>query len=135
MPLAAIIVGAMLIDLGFRGTQHQFAAQLGTDFGKGSQFLTWAAAIGGFGALGYVPGVGKLADALLGLVVMVLIITKGGLFDQVQNLVLSPPGPSAAVPLSAYGNPPPDVVVEGSSGGSTASAVGSFVGSVVKAFI
>ena len=84
MPLAAILLGAILIDLAFRGTEHEFAAQLGQDFGQGSQFIAWAAAIVILGAIGYVKPLDKVSTGLLALVILVMVIRNGGLFAQLE---------------------------------------------------
>jgi hypothetical protein len=136
MPIIAIIIGVMCLDLAFRGTEHQFAAQLGKDFGQGTQFWSWAAAIGVVGALGYVPSLSKVSNPLLALVITVLVVRRGGFFDQIAALIEKPPAASASLPLSAYPAPPPDVIVEGSSGGSSAaSTAGTVIGSIAKAFL
>ena len=120
MPIAVILIGVILLDLAARGTEHEFATQLGADFGSGSKFLTWAAAITAIGALGYVPAIGKVSTLLLALVLTGLILRNGGLFAQLEAAILSPPSPAAAVPLSTYGS---------SSSSSSSSSSGSSGGS------
>lgn len=102
MPLAAIILGAIILDLAFRGTEHEFAQQLGKDFGAGSSFLSWAAAIVILGALGYVPALHRVSTLALGLVIVVMVLKNGGLFQQLSNVITSPPQPAPAISLASY---------------------------------
>jgi uncharacterized membrane protein YgcG len=115
MPLVAIFVGAVMLDLAARGTEHEFARQLGADFGQGSKFWAWAAAIVILGALGYAPGLKKIGWLPLTLVVLVMILANGGFYARFASLVANPPKAAPAVPLSQYG----------SSGSSSSSGSGS----------
>lgn len=101
MPIAVILIGVVLLVLAFRGTEHQFARQLGTDVVQG-QFLSWLVGITVVGALGYAKSLRPLSTALLALVVVTLVLTHGGLFAQLQQLVQHPPQPSPPLRLSAY---------------------------------
>lgn len=114
MPIAAIIIGILLIDVAFRGTEHKFATQLGQDFGQGSQFWSWAAAIGIIGALGYVDALRKVSNLLLGLIIIVMVLRNGGLFAQLAAVIKNPPQALPAVPLTSY----KDTGSSSSSGGS-----------------
>lgn len=123
MELVAILVGGMLLDLAFRGTEHQFAQQLEQDFGQ-SEFWTWAAAIWIVGALGAVKELRTVSNLALALIVVVLILKNGGFFSQAQQLITHLPSPAPAVPISSYGQPA--AASGGSSGGS--SGGGGFLG-------
>ncbi len=102
MPIAVILLGLILIDLAFRGTEHRTAKLLAADFGEGSRFWSWAAAIGVVGALGYAAPLRGVSTALLTLVLVALILSQGGLFEKLADVILHPPKASAAVPLTAY---------------------------------
>lgn len=111
MPIVAILLGAILIDLVARGTEREFGQQLESDFGGGS-FVAWAAAIIVIGALGYVPALGKISSAAMGLVILVLVLANRGLFAQLAAVVKSPPSPAPTVAL-------PNFLGFGSSSGSS----------------
>ncbi len=119
MPIVAILVGAMCLDLAFRGTEHAFAKQLAADFG-GGEFVSWAAAILVLGGLGYVPALRKVSTLSLALVIVVLLLRNGGLFTQLAAVVRSPPKAMAAIPLSSYGGT--------GSGSSSSSNSGDILG-------
>jgi len=125
MPIAAIILGAMLIDLAFRGTEHLFAAQLGKDFGQGTQFLSWAAAVLILGSIGYVPALSKVSTLLNALVIVALVLRNGGLFAQIAGVIEHPPAATKAVLISSYKDPSSSSGSTGgsSSGGSTVSTL------------
>jgi hypothetical protein len=131
MPLVAIIMGAILADLAFRGTEHEFAKQLGADFGQGSQFWSWAAAIAIIGALGYVDALKRPSGLLMALVVLGMVLKNGGLFQQLEAIVTHPPQAAPAVSLTSYSNPNLGLGGGGSGGGGgAASAVGTAIGVV-----
>lgn len=102
MPLVLILFGLVLIAVAWRGTEHEFAAQLTQDFGTGGTFLASAAAIGVLGALGYVPALRTLSNYAMALVIVVVALRNGGLFGQLAAVIDHPPGAAPAVPLAAY---------------------------------
>lgn len=120
MPLAAIILGVIIITLAFRGTEHQFAQQLGKDFASDdSNFLAWAAAVLAIGAVGYSKTLRPISTVGLALVIVALVLSRGGLFERLQAVVIDPPAPSPRVPLSAYGSPPGAGAAAGAGGGAS----------------
>lgn len=119
MPLVLILLGLMTIDTAARGTEHEFARQLGQDFGN-TQFWSWAAAIAILGAIGYAPKLRKISDAAMLLVILVLVLKNGGLFAQAAKLITSPPTPAPSVPLSSYGS--------GSGSSSSGGGLGGLLG-------
>lgn len=118
MPLAAILAGLIILDLAFRGTEHEFATALAADFGQGSRFWSWAAAIGIIGALGYVDSLRRVSTLMLGLVIVVMVLRNGGLFAQLGAVIANPPKAAAAVPISSYKSSSSS---SSSGGGSTVS--------------
>ncbi len=122
MPIVAILIGVMCLDLAFRGTEHAFAKQLAADFG-GGEFVAWAAAILVLGGLGYVPALRRVSTLSLALVIVVLVLRNGGLFAQLAAVVRSPPTALAAIPLSSYGGSP-----SSGSGGGLLGGLGDFFG-------
>jgi hypothetical protein len=124
MPIAALVIGIIMIDLAFRGTEHQFAQQAVKDFGGGSQFYAWGASIVIIGALGYVPGLQKVSSGLLALVIIVLVLAHGGAFATLAGVIEHPPAPSPSVSISSYKAPPPSTVVSNSGGGGGGGLLG-----------
>lgn len=120
MPLVAILAGLVMVDLAFRGTEHLFARQLAADFGQGTEFLSWAAAVLILGALGYVPALKTVSNGSVALVIVVLVLRNGGLFQQLSSVITSPPAPVPSVPLSSYGG--------SSSSGGLLGSIGSLFG-------
>lgn len=101
MPIVAILLGAIMIDLAFRGTEHEFEQQLRSDFG-GGEFVAWVAAIVVIGGLGYVPALRRISTVGMALLIVVLTLKNGGLFTQLASVVTNPPAASAPVPLASY---------------------------------
>jgi hypothetical protein len=128
VPLAVILTGLILIALAFRGTEHDTAKLLAADFGQGSQFWSWAAAIGVVGALGYAPRLRGVSTALLTLIILALVLKNGtGLFATLANVIKNPPAPRPAVSRSSYGN-----VLFGSSGSGGGGSAGGSAASIAE---
>jgi hypothetical protein len=71
MPLILLFIGAILIVSALRDTAGQLGTALATDV---PGFLVWGGAVAGVGALGFVPGMQRVAKPLIALVVLVLIL-------------------------------------------------------------
>lgn len=71
MPFIALIVGATIAVVAVRGTQGQLATALETDL---PPYLKWAAALGGLGVLGFIPGFTTLSRWLIALVLVVIVL-------------------------------------------------------------
>ena len=101
MPIVAILLGALMIDLGFRGTEHEFAQQLGDDF-SGGGFWAWLGSITIIGALGYYSPMRKVSDLGIALVVIGLALSNGGIYKQFASLLTQPPQPAPPVALPSF---------------------------------
>jgi len=112
MPIVLIILGAMMVDLGFRGTAQAFAQQLGKDFDS-TEFLAWIAALTIIGAIGFYSPLRRVSDIFMALVIFGLLFSNEGVIAEFVQAVRSPPAPSSPNPL-------PNL----SSGGSSASGGG-----------
>lgn len=120
MPIVAILLGAVLIDLGVRGSEHLFGQQLEQDFGQG-RFLAWAATIVGLGAIGYSKTFRGVSTAGLALVLIVMVVVNGSqAFPALASFIENPPSPTPAVPLPTVN----------SSSSSTGSSIGGTIGSL-----
>ena len=108
MPFALVLIGLMLIVAGARDTQTQLATQLSNDFTGQNSFLYWIAGIGVVGTLGYVPKLQTFSRVAMALILIVLILSNGGFFQQflaaIQNPAPYTPN-SFAVAGSASGQP------------------------------
>ncbi len=80
MPFALAIIGIFLLVAAVRGTAdgpNGLFALVAGDFTGPSSFVYWMVAILIIGALGYIPKVKPISTAMLGLVVLVLFLSKG----------------------------------------------------------
>lgn len=77
MPFALFFVATILIVTAFRGTTGQFFSTLTGDI---AGFVVWIVAIGVVGAIGYVPGLKKISDGFLVLILLVMFISNKGFF-------------------------------------------------------
>lgn len=123
MPVIAILLGAVLIDLGFRGTQHEFAKQLGEDF-SGTGFWAWLGAITIIGAFGYWSPLKRISDLGVTLVLFGLIFSNKGVISQFASALEHPEGAAPAVPLPSF----KEIDVSSSSSSSGGSGGGGSYG-------
>jgi hypothetical protein len=94
-----LIIGITLLVAGVQNTQGDLFDLLKKDFG---QFLVWFVAIFLIGALGYIPKMKPLSTAFMGLVILVLFLSKGkGFFSQFQSAVTSAQNTQSATSTSA----------------------------------
>jgi hypothetical protein len=119
MPFALFIIGAVLLISAVKGTTdgpNGLYALLVSDFTGQGNFVYWVVAILLIGALGYIPKAKPISVAMLGLVVIVLFLTKGnpsgiggGFFEKftaglaatqtaTASTALPPPVPGANAP-------------------------------------
>lgn len=79
MPLFLLIVGVLFLVAAIRGPEatDTLLKTLRSDFTGPNNFLVWALALGGLAGLGYVKALKPFSDSFLGLVILVLVLTKG----------------------------------------------------------
>ena len=88
MPLFLAAVAAILAISAIRGTLTTSGSTPGLftliigDFTGQNNFLIWLAAIVGIGAIGYIKPIKPVANAFLGLVILVLFLSHKGFFAQ-----------------------------------------------------
>jgi hypothetical protein len=93
MPFVFIIVGAVLVTSGVRGTSQDLLNLLKGDLTGQNNFIYWVLAILLIGSLGYVDELRGFSRALLALIIIVLVVHEqnqggsGGLFTEFQNAV------------------------------------------------
>lgn len=102
MPFILIIFGLLAIVVGVRGTWREFLDLLKGDFAGANNFFFWLVAIVAIGALGYLPRVRPISDALLVLVILVIFLAHKGFFSQFQNVVKSTETATVSDSSTAY---------------------------------
>lgn len=131
MPLAFLIIGLAIAVTAFRGTYGQFGTLVAKDFTGSNSFLVWIGAIIAIGLLGYIPGLEKPSRLMIALLLLVVFLKNGGVFDKFKQAV-STAQPAAAQPTVAKVSGPAPVQVQisgGGSGGGLGSIIGAFSGS------
>src|ERR1700748_1990723 len=92
MPYALILIGAIALVAAVRNTHKDLWALVKGDFTSQNGFLTWVAAIAVVGAMGYVPRLKPLSVAFMSLLLLVLVISNGGVFAKLQTFIQSGAG-------------------------------------------
>lgn len=77
MGFALIFIGILLTVSAVRGNTATLFSLLRSDFTGQGNFVWWLAAVLIIGAIGYIPAFRTLSRAMLALVIVVLILTKG----------------------------------------------------------
>jgi hypothetical protein len=124
MPLALIVIAALLIISAVRGTYQDLGSMLAADFTGGGagfkgSFLAWIAAIGSIGALGTIPALRTPSHLLLGLILLVLFISQQGFFAQFAAALQQPLQPQQAVAEQPLPPAIPLLQVGGAGGSSS----------------
>ena len=110
MPFALLIIGLVLLIASVRNTTsgpNGLFALVQGEFTGPNNFLYWMTAILVIGFIGYVPKLKPLSTAFLGLVVVVLFLSKGvipggagGFFQQFTQGLASTNSQAAATPAA-----------------------------------
>lgn len=82
MAFLFIVIGGFLIATGIHDQSANALKQLGSD-GKG--LISLAIVIAVVGGLGYIQGFKPLSNAFLALVIIVLLLSSGGFFDNISS--------------------------------------------------
>ena len=103
MPFLFIFVGLVCVVSAARGTTGQLLTLLKSDVtGKGN-YLYWMVSIFVIGAVGYIQALRPLSRGFLVLVVIVLFLTNGGVFQKFMSAINMETQQSQAKPESVYG--------------------------------
>jgi hypothetical protein len=121
LPIIAILLGIVLVDLSFRGTEHEFAQQLGEDFG-GKGFWAWLGAITIVGAIGFWSPARRISDIFMALIIFGLIFSNKGVLQSFVSDLTNPPSPSQAVQLPSFSSSSSSGGGSGSGGGGTSAS-------------
>lgn len=92
MPYALILIGAILLVAGVRNSYADLWELVKGDFTAQGGFLTWVAAIAVVGGIGYIPRLRSLSIAFMTLLLLVLVISNGGVFAKLQDFIKSGAG-------------------------------------------
>lgn len=92
MPYALLLIGAILLVAGLRNTYADLWGLVRGDFTAQGGFITWVAAIAVVGGLGYVPKLRSLSVAFMTLLLLVLVLSNGGVFAKLQQFIQSGAG-------------------------------------------
>lgn len=101
MPFALVLVGIMLVVVGARGTYAQFGAQVRQDFTGQKNFTVWILALFTVGAVGYAPQFRTFSRYFMALIIIALILSNKGFFQNLLNAIQS--GPIAPAPTQGQG--------------------------------
>jgi len=91
MPYALILVGLVLTVAGVRDKQDVLFTQVRADFTGPNSYGVWVAAILAIGAVGYVPTLQPLSRVFLALVLVVLLLHNGTVFNQFKDALTGVP--------------------------------------------
>lgn len=89
MPYALIFLGAVFLMAGIRNTYGKLWELIKGDFTAQNGFLTWVAAIAVVGGIGYIPKLRNLSIAFMTLLLLVLVLSNGGVFAKLQAFIQS----------------------------------------------
>lgn len=87
MPFALVLIGLIMVITGAKDTHEELGKQLTEDFTGPDNFIKWAAAIAGLGAVGYVKDLQPISRLALALLFVVMILSNGGMFDKFMQAV------------------------------------------------
>lgn len=87
MPYVLLFFGVVLLVAGIRNTYGQLLTLIENDVSGG--FLAWLAAVAVVGGLGYIPKLKALSVAFMTLLLLVLVLSNGGVFAKLQGFLQS----------------------------------------------
>jgi hypothetical protein len=106
MPFLFIVTGLVMVISAARNTYPQLLQLLKDDVTGQNNFVYWMAAILGIGALGYIPDLKPVSRAFLVLVVIVLILKNGGVFNQFVSALNTTQAANPSIGTSATSSQP-----------------------------
>ena len=136
MPLALIVIGAILLLVAVRNTHSELGSLLVEDF-TGSEgavgFFVWIGAIAFIGALGWVPGMKTPSRILLAIVIFGIIGSNTGAWQKIKDSIVNPPAAAPAKKDETAALPDAFPVAVAGGGGDKASGAAGAIGSLAKA--
>jgi len=101
MSFALFITGAVLLVASVKNTQDNLFALVQGDFTGQNNFMYWFVSILVIGAVGYIEKLKPLSIAFLTLLILVLVLTRGGLFDKFTAAIGSTQSATATPAVSS----------------------------------
>jgi hypothetical protein len=95
-----------MVITGVRNTYGDFASQLKADFTGPGNFTYWVASIGAVGAVGYVDKLRPFANMFMALIIIVMVLKNGGVFDKFRAALASGGTTPAQTPSQAPAQAP-----------------------------
>lgn len=96
MAIGLILIGLMLISVGVQGTQTTLGPLLKSDFSGAGSFWYFIMGIIIVGAIGYYQPMQGVSRLIILLLVLVLLLTNGGFWSQLQAAINAPAAAPAA---------------------------------------
>lgn len=95
MPIALLIIGILVVIAGVKNNASLLEQTIVSDFSGAGSFWYWIAAVLAVGSLGYYQPAKQVSHLFLALIVLVFLLSNGGVFEQLQKAVQSPsPAPA-----------------------------------------
>lgn len=95
MPIALLIIGILVVIAGVKNNASLLEQTLVSDFSGAGSFWYWIAAVLIVGSFGYYQPAKNVSHLFLVLIVLVFLLSNGGVFEQLQNAVKNPaPAPA-----------------------------------------
>lgn len=94
MPFIIVLIGILLVAIGYQGTHKEFMTLLKGDFSGPNNFVFWFIALFSIGLVGYAPKLKGFSDAFMVLVIIVLFLSNDGFFDKFVKEIESLQNPS-----------------------------------------
>ena len=106
MPFVLLFLGILFLIVAVRGTQDTFFSLLKSEFIGTNSFIVWGAALVILGLLAYVKPIRPAAQAMMGLVLLIIFLAnKGGVFSQFNAALRAPATINAPANTSATATP------------------------------
>lgn len=118
MAVFLLLLGAIFLSTGIRGTQGQLASQLASDFSGAGSFWNWIAGIVIIGGLGYFGPLKQTSRLTLGLILLVFVLSNRGIWANLQGAISTP----VSAPADAAITVPDAVKVANADTGASTSA-------------
>lgn len=90
MAWPVLLIGLVLVIVGFRGETDKFAETVREDFTGQPNFLFWVVAVFGIGAMGAVKPLRPISDGFFVLILVVLILSNRGFFAELSRQINAP---------------------------------------------
>jgi len=120
MPFVLLVFGILFLVVSIRGTQGQFFALLKSEFVGTNSFVVWGSALLILGMIGYIRPIRPAAQAMMGLVLLVIVLANKGFFAQFNQAIRDPVGGQA--PVSGQGSVVSGQTATGAAGVAAGSA-------------